>query len=124
MKILTILLGAMIAMLWQLGFSSVSSFFLTIPGSQKISNDFLTVLLFIQSFLTSAIPAFVIVYLSKLSITKCAYILLASIIIFTVVIEIWIGGLSSVIGLVLSLSAWIFIMGAITGCVSASILKS
>lgn len=119
-----IILGIIIAALWQFAFSTIYTFVFELLDIPLVSNDFLSTVLLAQSFLMGAIPCMLIIYFAKLPTLKCIYILLGSIVISCLLMEIWVGGFITVIGLLLARSAWIFLFGAIAGCYCASLLSS
>ena len=119
MKILVIILGALIAALWQFYFSAIYSFMIELFDISVVPNNFLSVTLLAQSFLMGAIPSALIIYFSKLPVLNCTYLLLGAILVSAVLMEIWVGGFVTLIGLALARSAWVFLIGAIVGCYSA-----
>lgn len=121
-SLIIIIIGIGIATLWQLAFSSIYTFIFAVFGIPIVSSTFLSIFLLAQSFLMGAVPCMLIVYFSKLPALKSAYLLICTIVISCILIEIWLGGLITLIGLALAHSTWIFLLGAVTGCYCASLI--
>jgi hypothetical protein len=123
-SLIIIILGIIIATVWQFAFSSIYTFIFELYDIPLVSSTFLSIFLLAQSFFMGIAPCMLIVYFSKLSAIKSAYLLLSVIVISCVLMEIWVGGLIALIGLALARSAWIFLFGALTGCYFASLIKN
>lgn len=123
-SLVIIIFGIIIAAVWQFAFSSIYTFIFELFGIPVVSNDFLSIFLLAQSFLMGAAPCMLIVYFSRLSAIKSAYLVLSAIVLSCVLMEIWLGGLITLIGLALARSTWIFLFGAIAGCYFATFIVS
>lgn len=122
--LLIVILGAVISALWQFSFSAIYTTIFELFGIPIVSSDFLSIMLLVQSFLMGALPCILIIYTSKLSVLISSSILLSAIVVTTLLMEIWVGGFTALIGLALSRSAWVFLIGVMFGCFSASMIST